>query len=323
MRCVRLFLVIASVSMVTAPSAGQTIEGLTYGYPTGRLRVGQSLGNSHCYATLDGKTDLLSHCSSVRFGLLESTNQKYYLLGWEVSLTDPSGAALTPVATTFTPTYQESELKSVNVTVRKKFFLPFESGYLRSAHSLLGATPPAAGPLLIRSRVLFPEGVKIEQADYQGHEFLAADYPEGARAVLWGSETLRSFEVRRVETGEERVEASAPPLHAPARRRHVELLAEFVWEPAHGKEEYALSFAYSTQGGQSVEPILLNALFDVWSGGTPAPRDHVGRVHKLLDDPFFKGRSSIPTWSRRRSYGSGSGDARTFRRSSRGLSTKA
>ena len=283
-RCVLLFLVMASASMVPAPSAGQTVKGLTYAYPVERLRVGQSLGNNQCYATLDDKSDLLSDRSSVRFGIRESTNQKYYLLGWELSLTDPSGRALTPVATTFTPTYQESELKSVNVTVRKKFFLPFENGYLRSAHFLLDATPPATGPLLIRSRILFPEGVKIEQADYQGRAFLAADYPEGARAVVWGSESLRSFEVRRVEAGEDRVEASAPPLHAPARRRHVELLAEFVWEPAHGSDEYALSFAYSTQGGQAVEPMLLNALFDVWSGGTPAPRDHFGRVHKLLDD---------------------------------------
>jgi hypothetical protein len=269
--------------MVTFPAAAKTIDRLTYTYPVERLRIGQSLGNSQCYATLDAKTDLLSDRRSVRFGLRESTNQKYYLLGWEVNLTH-DGASLAAVRTTFSPVSQQSELESANVRVRKRFFLPFENGYLRSAHFLLGAADPAAGQFIIRSRVSLPQGVKVQQADYKGHQFLAAEYPEGAMGVLWGSESLRSFEVRQVETEEDRADALTPPLRGPTGRRHAELVAEFVWQPAHSDQEFALSFAYSPQGGEAVEPMLLNALFDVWSGNTPALRDHVNRVHKLLDD---------------------------------------
>ena len=278
------FAVMASMSVVSVPSAGKTINGLTYTYPVERLRVGQSLGNSQCYATLDAKTDLLSDRSSVRFGLRESTNQKYYLLGWDVSLTKQGGAPLTAVRTTFSPASQESELQSADIRVRKKFFLPFENGYLRSAHFLLGAADPTPGQFVIRSHVSFPEGVKIEPADYQGHEFLTAEYPEGAMAVLWGSKSPQSFEVRQAETEENRGETLIPPLRAPAGRPHVELLVEFVWEPVHPDSEYALSFAYSPQGGEAVRTMLLNALFDVGSGGTPSLGDHVGRIHKLLDD---------------------------------------
>jgi hypothetical protein len=269
--------------MATFPAAAKTIDRLTYSYPVERLRIGQSLGNSQCYATLDAKTDLLSDRRSVRFGLRESTNQKYYLLGWEVNLTH-DGAPLVAVRTNFSPVSQQSELESANVAVRKRFFLPFENGYRRSAHFLLDAAGPATGQFIIRSRVSLPEGAKVQPAYYKSHQFLTAEYPEGGMGVLWGSESLRSFEVRQAETQEDRADAFTPPLRSPTRRRHVELLAEFVWEPAHRDQEYALSFAYSPQGNESVEPMLLNALFDVWSGNPPSLQDHVNRVHKLLDD---------------------------------------
>jgi len=278
------FAIIASVWVVTVPSAGKTINGLTYTYPVERLKVGQSLGNSQCYATLDAKTDLLSDRRSVRFGLKESTNQKYYVLGWDISLSKQGAAPLTAVLTTFSPTSQESELQSADIRVRKRFFLPFENGYLRSAHFLLRAADQVSGQFLIRSRILFPESVKIEPADYKGHEFLTAEYPEGAMAVLWGSQSLQSFEVRQVGTEENGVEALTPPLQAPTGRQHVELLATFVWEPVNPDREYALSFAYSPRGGEAVRAMLLNALFDVWRGDAPSLHDHVGRIRKLLDD---------------------------------------
>src|SRR5215831_16579860 len=72
-------------------ACGKDVAGLTYTYPSERLKTGQSLGNKFCYVTLDGKTDLLSDRTSVRYGLRESTNQRYYLLGWDLKVTTAAG----------------------------------------------------------------------------------------------------------------------------------------------------------------------------------------------------------------------------------------
>jgi hypothetical protein len=126
-------------------SPAKTIDGVTYVYPVERLKIGQSLGNSNCYVTLDNKTDVRSDRNSARYGLRESTNQKYYLLGWDVSLVSADGAPARAVTTTFTPAYQESELAGGPAKFRKRFFVPFENGYLRSAHFLLDSATPT-GP---------------------------------------------------------------------------------------------------------------------------------------------------------------------------------
>ncbi len=134
-----LLLVVAVVALQGLENifAAKAVHGLTYTYSVNQLKAGQSLGNRSCYATLDSKTDLLSDSSSVRFGLKESTNQTYYLIGWNVSLTSAEGGAFSPVNTTFTPASQETELNLGETTIRKKFFLPFENNYLRSAHFLI------------------------------------------------------------------------------------------------------------------------------------------------------------------------------------------
>ena len=184
-----LLLVVAALVFPGAEKvlAAGSIHGLAYTYPVDKLTTGQSLGNADCYATLDAKTDVASDRSSVRFGLKESTNQAYYLAGWEVSLESSGGSPFTPFNTTFTPASQETELKRGELRITKQFFLPFENNYLRSAHFLLEALGPAKGNLVIRSRTVFPEGVKIERGDFKGHSYAAVQFPDGAMAVLWAA----------------------------------------------------------------------------------------------------------------------------------------
>src|SRR5581483_4283426 len=148
-----LFVTIVLVLMTGVPpsSAAKTINGLTYTYPVENLKLGQSLGNANCYVTLDNKTDLWNDYSSVRYGLRESTNQKYYLLGWDVALSGPDGTNLNAIDTTFAPAYQESHIAGGPWKIRKRFFVPFENGYLRSAHFILSANNPPSGLVRIRS----------------------------------------------------------------------------------------------------------------------------------------------------------------------------
>lgn len=62
------------------------LSNLNYTYPVNKLKWGHCYGNTYTYASLDAKTDLLSERTSGRYGLRESTNQRYYLFGWEVGL---------------------------------------------------------------------------------------------------------------------------------------------------------------------------------------------------------------------------------------------
>jgi hypothetical protein len=180
-------------------AVSKTVEGVVCVYAVGRLKIGQSFGNSNCYATLDSKTDVLGDRSSVRYGLRESTNQKYYLLAWEVALASPDGVEFAPDNTTFTPAYQESELVVGRVKGRKQFFVPFETGYLRSAHFLLDTAPPSATDLSIQPRIVFPPGAKVEQAEYRGYQYVIAEYPDGAVGILWGSDSLRAVHTREAQ----------------------------------------------------------------------------------------------------------------------------
>jgi hypothetical protein len=73
--------------LLSLPPAGLGTE-LDYVYPTALLGGGQSLGNRNSYVTLDRNTDIPSDSGSVRFGLRESTDQKYYLLGGKVQISN-------------------------------------------------------------------------------------------------------------------------------------------------------------------------------------------------------------------------------------------
>jgi hypothetical protein len=262
-------------------SLSKTVKGLTYVYPVDRLKTGQSLGNSDCYVTLDSKTDFLSDRSSVRYGLRESTNQKYYLLAWEVALVSPDGVSLTPVTTTFAPAYQESELEAGTAKVRKQFFVPFENGYLRSAHFLLDAAPSSMQELTIQSRIVFPPGVEVEHAEYKGHKYLRAQYPDGAVAILWGSDSLRSLHSREVQQEAGGATAALAQTSTLGPGQSVEALVEYAWRPTPAEPQFALSFAYDLGGGEGT---LLNGLFDISSAAAPGPPAHLDRVRKLLDD---------------------------------------
>src|SRR5436309_1444368 len=188
-------------SGVLAGEATNNLTGrasLNYTFPVERLKLGHSYGNKYCYVTLDAKTDVVSDRGSVRFGLRESINQTYYLLGWEVSVTTAGDKPLLPVRTMFSPAFQETTLERGGLAIRKKFFLPFENNYLRSAHFLLDASAAAAEEVLIRSRVLLPEGVHVEQAEHTGHKYLSIRFPDRSRGVIWGSGGLQSFKVQEV-----------------------------------------------------------------------------------------------------------------------------
>jgi len=246
----------------------KSVSGLIYTYPAKELRVGESLGNNDCYVTLDGKTDFLEDRDSVRFGLRESTNQKYYLLGLSVGVKTAAGVAFVPATTTFAPAYQRTELQAGEAGIQKTFFVPFENGYLRSAHFLLKAGGAQGGHLVIRVRALCPEGVKVSESVYKGQKYVLARYPDGAVSILWGSETLHAMEVHASDSGA---------------RPGVEVLAEFNWNPTSSQPEYGVSFAYSLLGGAENEHMLLNALFDTSDREAPDAKTHLFRVGLLLD----------------------------------------
>ena len=217
---VAVFLIAAVVN-----SKARLSSGTNYTYPVDKLTEGQSLGNSDAYITLDQKTDLLDDRKSVRHGLKESTNQTYYLLGWDLGVASSAGKEYAPVATTFSPAFQESELRSGNLTIRKTIFVPFENGYLRSAHFVLDVPDRAESGLTIRSHLFFPGGVKVKQKDFKGHTYVTASFNDGTVAVVWGSGSLRSLDTRLVADGS------------------LELVTEYTWLPSSNNHEYALSFA--------------------------------------------------------------------------------
>jgi hypothetical protein len=246
----------------------QSADKLTFTYRPDELKMGQSLGNDDCYVTLDNKTDLLSDRSSVRFGLRESINQRYYLLGWNVRVSVADGKPLLPLKTIFTPAYQESILEGRNISIRKQFFVPFENGYLRSAHFLFVATGGTGVGLVFYTHLVLPKNTNVRLAEYKGHKYLALRYSDGGESILWGSQSLKSFSVGASAAGDKDADVSAV----------------FDWTLGPSDREYALSFAYSLVGGPQARQMLLNAIFDISSPESPSPGTHLFRVHKLLED---------------------------------------
>jgi len=198
---------------------------LNYTVPADRLNEGHSYGNSSVYLSLDSKTDVRSDQRTARYGLRDSLNQQYYLLGWEVSLHSSDGKAFAPISTTFAPVYQETQLQLADVTVSKKIFVPFENNYLRSVHYLLDSHGVAIN-LIINSRAIFPSGVMVLEAVYRGHRHLIVRYGDGGKAVLWGSGNILSFRLHET-------------------KQKTEVLAEFAWDSSNSRPDYGLSFSYA------------------------------------------------------------------------------
>jgi glycogen debranching enzyme len=247
------------------PAVAERASVADYKYPVNRLGTGQSYGNQDCYVTLDGKTDIEGEQGSLRFGLRESTNQKYYLLAWDLSVGTTDGRRLAPTSTSFAPVSQSTAMADGGLTIDKRFFVPIEAGYLRSAHFLLSSNGRADHRLVIRTQLWFPEGVKVETADYKGHSFLTAKYPDGDEAIVFGSGTLRTL------TADEKA------------NKAVKVSAEFEWTATPSQRDYGVSFAYSL-GGSGQQQMLLNALVDLQRPDASSADAHLQRIHKLLDD---------------------------------------
>lgn len=230
------------------------MANLHYTYPVDKLRWGHAYGNRYAYVTLDPKTDVMTEKGTVRQGLRESTNQRYYLIGWDVNITGDQ--PFTPVTTTFTTAYQETRLENGGAVAYKRFFLPFENNELRAAHFLLASAGGARG---VQSRIVFPAGARLGEADYKGHRYLRVDYADGSTGLVWGSSPLATLSAR--EAGEGQIEA------------------QLAWEWPAGAAEYGLSFVYNLQ--HPAAP--LNALFDILTHA-PSLDVHVERLKLVLSE---------------------------------------
>jgi hypothetical protein len=232
------------------------LESLHYTYPVERLRWGHAYGNRYAYVTLDPKTDVMAEMRTVRKGLRESTNQRYYLIEWDVNAIGESGQPFVPVTTTFTPAYQETQLENDGTHAYKQFFLPFENNELRAAHFLLGSDGGARG---IQSRLVFPAGAGVSEADYKGHRYLRMDYADGSTGLVWGSSPLTAFTSREVADGQ------------------IEAHLEWTWPP--DAPEFGLSFVYNLQNPNPA----LNALFDILTHA-PGLDVHIERLKLVLSE---------------------------------------
>lgn len=222
-----------------------------YTYPVERLGTGQSLGNLNTYVTLDRNTDVINDAASVRRGFRESTNQRYYALAWTVEV---RGA--TPSQTSFHPAYQETTFRLGSDAIRKKFFLPFEIGYSRAGHYLL-ERGSAAQVTRVRSRILFPPGSTIEQANFKGWKYVQVRLVGEGMGIVWGSASAESF-------------------HSNAAG---EAVTEYTWAAG---EAFGLSFVYSPGNDESASGTLLNAAFDRYEAGAPSTELHLFRLRHLL-----------------------------------------
>ncbi len=281
------FLIIATswlLFMSANRAAAQDRSELSYTYPIQKLKSGHSFGNTYCYVTLDGKTDIPSDRGTARYGLRESTNQKYYFLGWEVSVVAPGGEPLVPRTTTFTPGYQETRLEWGSAAVRKRFILPFENNYLRSAHFLLESLGPSAQGFVVQCRMLLPSGAKIEGGQHKGLKYLSIKFIDGSSAILWGSGGLKSFQVREAASaGKQYGDLGSAGGFQASVQRDVELATEFKWAPTRDAHEYALSFVHTLDASPAARSYLLNALFNDYGSELPTLQSHLYRIHQIQD----------------------------------------
>jgi glycogen debranching enzyme len=233
-----------------------------YTTPVALLGSGQSLGNLNTYVTLDRETNVLGDPASVRHGFRESTNQRYYALGWSVAMEASTGAEATPVDTSFYGAHQETSYRVGAAVLRKRFFLPYEIGYSRAGHYLLERGSGSAGPLVVRSRLLLPPGSSVEQATMKGWKYALIRYPGEGAAILWGSTSAVAFE-------------SKPLADA------VEVLTKYEWPEG---EDFSVSFLYSPGQDDHASRMLLNAAFDSNQPDAPNTRSSLLRIRHLLTE---------------------------------------
>ena len=231
-----------------------------YTRPVASLGSGQSFGNLNTYVTLDRNTNVLGDLASVRHGFRESTNQRYYALGWSVDVKPSGGGEPEPVDTSFYGAHQETSYRLGSAVITKKFFLPYEIGYPRAGHYLLERGTGSAGPLRVRSRLLLPAGSSIEQATLKGWKYALIRFPGEGTAILWGSTGTVVFE-------------SKPATDA------VEIQTEYEWPEA---EDFSLSFLYSPGQDEHASRMLLNAAFDNNQPSAPGTSGSLFRVRHLL-----------------------------------------
>lgn len=231
-----------------------------YTRPVATLGSGQSLGNLNTYVTLDRETNVLGDPASVRHGFRESTNQRYYSLGWSVEIKPSTGGEAVPVDTSFYGAHQETSYRLGSAVIAKKFFLPYEIGYSRAGHYLLERATGSAGPLRVRSRLLLPAGSSIEQATLKGWKYALIRFPGEGTGILWASAGAVVFE-------------SKPATGA------AEIVTEYDWPEA---EDFSLSFVYSPGQDEHASSMLLNAAFDNNQPTAPNTSASLFRIHHLL-----------------------------------------
>src|SRR5262249_34206292 len=148
-------------------------------------------------------------------GFRESTNQRYYALGWDVGIQSASA-----VNTSFYPAHQQTSFRLGGGDVTKTFFLPFEIGYSRACHYLLECSAGAHGALLVRSLLLLAPGSTVEPANFKGWKYAVIRFSGEGAGILWGSAATASFESK-------------------TEKEYTELLTEYEW-PAG--DAFGLSF---------------------------------------------------------------------------------
>ncbi len=254
MRSITKFCVLCWLPFSSAAGA------IFYDRPVESLGSGQSLGNLNTYVTLDRETNVADYPSTVRRGFRESTNQRYYALGWTLEMSDGANSA-TPMHTSFYPAYQQTLFRVGDGNISKKFFLPFEIGYARAGHYLL-ERENGGSSVRVRSRLLLPAGATVETSDFKGWKYALIRYDDGGTAILWGT-------------------SQAAALTSKSKKESTELTTDYDWT---GPEAFALSFLYSPGNQEHAANMLLNAAFDANMPDAPSRALHLFRVRHLLNE---------------------------------------
>ncbi|MDB6126230.1 MAG: hypothetical protein JWM35_126, partial [Verrucomicrobia bacterium] len=241
---------------------------LRYTFPVSRLKRGHSFGNAQVYVTLDRNSDVIHELQTNRLGMRDAWDQHYYLSAWQVEIFAADGDAFAPMETTFAPDCQCTTLRLSDLTVEKKFILPFENNLLRSAHYLFTA-PTTIANAKMRSRVTLPPDAVVTEAEQNGHRYLAIKYANGVAGLIWASGNLRSLATKTV--GENRIECSL----------------EFEWPTG---KECGISFAYAHGG-----PAPTGAVEEAFAPDAGSPASHIRRLKVLSEETAFAVQSHLDT----------------------------
>ena len=246
---------------------------IVYTVPVSSLGSGQSFGNLSTYVTLDRYTNVLGDLTSQRHGFRESTDQRYYALGWSVDIKPSTGGEAVPVDTSFYGAHQQTSYRLAGALVKKNFFLPYEIGYSRAGHYLLERGSGSTGPLRVTSKLLLPAGASVEQANFKGWKYASIRFPGAGTGILWASASAAGFESKPVISG-------------------VEIQTGYEW--AEG-EDFSLSFLYAPGQEEHASTMLLNAAFDPNVTGAPSAEGSLFRIRHLLAESENAVRRYIDT----------------------------